>query len=54
MMCGICERISEYPVRGVATCQDCKDKAELERRAFYRDITYPINYSSGLLYMRKL
>lgn len=53
-MCPVCERISEYPVRGVATCEECKLKAELERRAFYRDIRYPINYSSPLLYMRKL
>jgi hypothetical protein len=54
MICPICERISEYPLRGVATCEDCKAKAELERKAFYRDIRYPINYASGLLYMKKV
>ena len=54
MICPICEAISEYPVRGVKTCDTCKEKAELERKAFYRDIRYPINYSSPLLYMRKL
>jgi hypothetical protein len=54
MICPICESISEYPLSGVQTCEECKAKAELERRAFYRDIRYPINYSSGLLYMKKV
>jgi hypothetical protein len=53
MMCPICEKVTEYPVMGVQTCEVCKANAEIERKAFYRDLTYPINYTSPLLYMRK-
>jgi hypothetical protein len=54
MMCPICEKVTEYPVKGVQTCEICKAKAELERKAFYRDMKYPINYSSALWYMKKV
>lgn len=54
MMCPLCEKVTEYPVRGIQACDECKKKAELERQAFYRDMKYPINYSSPLLYMKKV
>lgn len=53
-MCPLCESTTGFPVMAVKTCDTCKEKAKLELQAFNRGMRYPINYSSGLLYMRKL
>lgn len=54
MICPICEKVTEYPVKGVQTCEICKANAEIERQAFYRDMKYPINYTSALWHMKKV
>lgn len=50
MFCQVCEKVIDSSKGGVCTCEPCKNKLEEERSKFYRDVTYPINYTSPLLY----
>jgi hypothetical protein len=50
MFCQVCEKVTDFNTGGVCTCEPCKKRLEEERTKFYRDVTYPIDYSSILLY----